>query len=106
VSGAPTEIRHRYRERFGIESSYRQMRQAKIYTCTRNPHLRLVFVAVALLLRNLWIWIHETLLADGRGDNQTIRLERLRFKQLLDWIACTTVALLHDGSTPCVIIDD
>ncbi len=106
VSGTPLEIRERYRRRFGIESSYRQMRQAKIYTCTHDPHLRLVFVAVALLLRNLWVWIHETLLADGRGDNQTIRLDRLRFKRLLDWIAGTVVALLHDGSTPCVIIED
>lgn len=105
VSGSPTDVRERYRKRFGIESSYRQMRQAKIYTCTRDPHLRLVFVAVALLLRNLWVWIHETLLAEGRGDSQTIRLERLRFKRLLDWIACSVVAQLHDGSTPCVTID-
>jgi hypothetical protein len=105
VSGMPTEIRHRYRLRFGIESSYRQMRQAKIYTCTRDPHLRLVFVAVALLLRNLWVWIHETLLADGRGEGLTVRLARLRFKRLLDWIACTVVTLLHDGSTPCVTLD-
>jgi len=102
VRGTPQEIRHRYRTRFAIESSYRQLRQAKIYTCTRDPHLRLVFVAVALLLRNLWVWIHETLLADGRGDHLTLHLERLRFKRLLDWIACTTTDLLHDGTTPCV----
>ena len=106
VHGSPTDVRHRYRKRFGIESSYRQLRQAKIYTCTRDPHLRLVFVAVALMLRNLWVWIHETLLADGRGDSLTVRLERLRFKRLLDWIACTVVALLHDGSTPYVALDD
>jgi Transposase DDE domain len=102
VHGTPQEIRHRYRTRFAIESSYRQLRQAKIYTCTRDPHLRLVFVAVALLLRNLWVWIHETLLAEGRGDHLTLHLERLRFKRLLDWIACTTTDLFHDGSTPCV----
>jgi hypothetical protein len=106
VSGSPTEIREGYRKRFGIESSYRQMRQAKIYTCTRDPHLRLVFVAVALLLRNLWVWIHEAFLAEGRGDSQTIRLDRLRFKRLLDWIACHVVTLLHDGSTPCVKIQE
>lgn len=106
VQGSPTEIRDRYRTRFAIESSYRQLRQAKIYTCTRDPHLRLVFVAVALLLRNLWVWIHETLLAEGRGDSLALRLERLRFKRLLDWIACTVVALLHDGSTPYVNLDD
>jgi hypothetical protein len=102
VHGSPTEIRERYRKRFGIESSYRQMRQARIYTCTRNPRLRLVFVAVALLLRNLWVWIHATLLAEGRGEQLTLHLERLRFKRLLDWIAQAVVSILHDGSTPYI----
>jgi len=106
VKGAPTEIRDRYRERFGIESSYRQARQAKIYTCTRHPHLRLVFMAVALILRNLWVWIHATMIAEGRGQSLTLRLPLLRFKQMLEWIAHAVVALLHDGSTPCVVFDD
>ena len=105
VGGSPTDIRHRYRTRFGIESSYRQMRQARIYTCTRNPHLRLVFVAVALVLRNLWVWIHATILAEGRGESLTLRLAALRFKRLLEWIAVSVVALLHDGSTFCAEID-
>jgi len=106
MNGAPTEIRERYRTRFGIETSYRQMRQARIYTCTRDPHLRLVFLTIGLLLRNLWVWIHETLLADGSGPALTLHLERLRFKRLLDWIACTVVALLHDGSTPYITLDE
>ena len=105
VSGNPTDIRQRYRKRFGIESSYRQIRQARIYTCTRDPHRRLVFIAVALLLRNLWVWIHETILAEGRGVARTLRLEILRFKRLLDWIAAAVVTLLHDGSTPCAEFD-
>ena len=106
VSGSPTEIRKRYRKRFGIESSYRQMRQARIYTCTRDPHLRLLFVAVALMLRNLWVWIHATMLAEGRGERCTLRLPLLRFKRMLEWIAHTVVALLHDGSTPCVVLNE
>ena len=87
ITGSPTEIRERYRKRFGIETSYRQLRQARIYTCVRDPHLRLLFVAVALILRSLWIWVHETYLAEGGGDAKTFRLERLRFKRLLDWLA-------------------
>jgi hypothetical protein len=105
VSGAPTEIRERYRKRFGIETSYRQMRQARIYTCTRNPRLRLLFVAVALILRNIWVWIHHTRLADGGTDNPTLRLERLRFKRLLDWLVQHVVRQLHDGSTPYVLFE-
>jgi hypothetical protein len=106
VRGSPTEIRERYRKRFGIESSFRQLRQARIYTCTNNPHLRLVFVAVALMLRNMWVWIHETHLAEGHGEELTLHLERLRFKRMLDWIAQTVVALLHDGSMPCTVLNE
>jgi hypothetical protein len=102
VKGSSTEIRELYRKRFGIETSYRQMRQARIYTCTRDPHLRLVFVAVALILRNLWVWIHQTRLAEGSHDNPTMHLERLRFKRMLDWIVHQVATQLHDGSMPYV----
>lgn len=105
VNGAPREIRDRYRTRFGIETSYRQMRQARVYTCTRDPRLRLVFVAVALMLRNLWVWIHEMFLAETAGLGMTLHLEQLRFKRLLDWIVVAVVTLLHDGTMPYVQID-
>jgi len=101
----PTVIRDRYRTRFGIETSFRQMRQARIYTCTQDPHLRLVFIAIALLLRNLWVWIHETFLADGHGLAMTLNLHRLRFKRLLEWIASASTSELHDGTTPYVATD-
>ena len=104
VHGSPTEIRERYRKRFGIETSFRQMRQARIYTCTRSPRLRLFFMAIALLLRNVWVWIHQTRLAEGNGEKIILHLECLRFKRMLDWIVHEIVALLHDGSTPCVVL--
>jgi hypothetical protein len=100
VHGSPTEIRQRYRKRFGIETSFRQLRQARIYTCTRQPRLRLLFIAVALVLRNLWVWIHHMLLAEGNRNNRTLHLERLRFKRMLDWIIHEIHRLLHDASTP------
>lgn len=102
VYGKPTVIREHYRLRFGIETSFRQMRQARIYTCTRDPRLRLFFLAVALILRNLWVWIHQTRLAEGAGEDLTLHLELLRFKRMLDWIVYEVVALFHDGSRPCV----
>jgi Transposase DDE domain len=102
VYACPTVIREHYRLRFGIETSFRQMRQARIYTCTRSPRLRLFFLALALILRNLWVWLHQTRLAEGSGDDLTLHLERLRFKRMLDWIVHEVVALFHDGSIPCV----
>lgn len=100
VHGSPTEIRESYRQRFGIETSFRQLRQARIYTCTRQPRLRLLFIAVALVLRNLWVWIHQMFLAEGDRNNRTLHLERLRFKRLLDWIVHELQRILHDGSRP------
>jgi hypothetical protein len=103
VHGSPTEIRELYRLRFGSETSFRQMRQARIYTCTRNPRLRLFFLAVALILRNLWVWIHHICLAEGSDARLALHLELLRFKRMLEWIVREIVALFHDGSIPCVI---
>ena len=60
------EIRELYRKRFSIETTYRQMNEARIKTCTRDPRLRLLFVAIALVLRNVWVWIHFQL-AKGRN---------------------------------------
>lgn len=102
VSGSPKEIRDLYRTRFGIETSYRQWRQARIFTCTRDPHLRLLFVVIGLLLRNVWVWIHDTILAEGSGETMTLHLEKLRFRRMLDWIAQQVVLQLHDGSSPYV----
>jgi hypothetical protein len=105
VRGAPRAIYRRYRTRFGIETSYRQARQARIHTCTRDPRVRLVFVAVALLLRNLWVWVHAEVLTRGGAPGQAAQLGRLRFRQLLDWVARAMAALMHDGSIPCIVVD-
>ncbi len=43
-------VREEYRRRFAIETSYRQMNQARIRTCARDPALRILLVAIALIL--------------------------------------------------------
>lgn len=98
VRGAGTQIRELYRRRFGIESSYRQLGLARIRTCTTDPVLRLFFVLVALVLRNVWVWLHFTYFAKHRGGDLKLRLECLRFRRMLNWIAHVITNLLHDGS--------
>ncbi|HLJ11943.1 MAG TPA: transposase [Planctomycetaceae bacterium] len=98
VGGAPLEIREPYRKRFGIEASYRQLGQARIRTCTDDPVLRLFFVLVALVLRNVWVWLHFTYFAERGGPERTMHLERLRFRRMLNWIAQVVATELHDGS--------
>ena len=87
VRMTPAAVYRTYRLRFGIETSYRQMHQARIRTTTRKPALRLLFVGVALLLRNLWAWLHWLALASRRRGPRRLRLDRLRFRTLLLWLA-------------------
>jgi len=44
-----------YRQRFGIEASYRQMNQVRARTTSRNPVIRLLLVGLAFILFNLYI---------------------------------------------------
>jgi len=53
VRSTPATVRRVYRLRFGIETSYRQMNQCRIRTTTRNPALRLLFVAVRIAVAEL-----------------------------------------------------
>jgi hypothetical protein len=51
----PHQVFERYRQRFGIEASYRQMNQVRARTASRNPVLRLLLVGLAFVLFNLYI---------------------------------------------------
>jgi len=83
---SPDSVFATYRLRFGIESSYRQMHEGRIRTTTRRPVIRLLYVGIALVLRNLWVWLHYTILAMPRRGGRVILLERLRWETLLLWL--------------------
>ncbi len=52
---SPQQVHARYRSRFGIESSYRSMRQLRVRSNSRNPAMRFLFMALGLILVNVWI---------------------------------------------------
>jgi Transposase DDE domain len=80
---SPRRVYEVYRLRFGIETSYRQLGEAKPKTCTRSPQVRLFLIGVALLLRNVWVWLHHEVLSSPRRGRRRYNWERLRFKMLL-----------------------
>ena len=82
-----TALYQTYRLRFGIETSYRQLNEARIKTTTRAPALRLLFVAIALILRNAWVWVHHQLLATPCRGGRKLNLGLLPFKTPLLWLA-------------------
>jgi putative transposase len=80
-------VKETYRQRFAIETTYRQLHQARIRTSTRDPVRRLLFVGIALILRNVWVWLHQIILARPRRGSREIRLDLLRFRRMLQWVA-------------------
>jgi Transposase DDE domain len=79
-------VKETYRSRFAIETTYRQLGQARIRTCTRDPLLRLLYVAVALILRNVWVWLHWEVLATRRRGGRRVDTNRLPFRAMLLWL--------------------
>jgi len=78
----PQQIAGFYRRRFGIESSYRLMERVRIRTTSRNPALRFLFMALALVLLNVRIILQWTFLRiSGPGPRrvapQLFRLDRM-----------------------------
>src|SRR5205823_14332625 len=79
-------VKETYRSRFAIATTYRQLGQARIRTCTRDPLLRLLYVAVALILRNVWVWLHWQVLATRRRGYRRVDLGRMSFRRMLLWL--------------------
>jgi hypothetical protein len=92
--GSSRWVADTYRQRFGIETSYRQLNEARIKTCTRDPRVRFFFIALALILRNVWVWLHWEVLSSPRRGRRQIRLERLRFKAMLLWLLHVSESIL------------
>lgn len=84
--GSSNWVAETYRQRFGIETSYRQLHQARIKTTSRSPLVRLLSVGVALIVRNVWVWLHDQVLATWRRGGRQINPGRLRFPTLLLWL--------------------
>jgi putative transposase len=62
----PIQVRDGYRRRFGVETSYRLMNQVRARTASQDPNRRLLYVALAFLLVNLWTYLKWRYLRRGQ----------------------------------------
>jgi putative transposase len=85
-----------YRSRFGIESSYRQSREARIMTTSRKPWFRFLRFGLSMVLRNLWIEIRWFLAEPKRGRaGRKVSNVLLPFPMFLRWIVSAVWKLFH-----------
>jgi putative transposase len=81
LSWSAKKVAQRYRRRFGIESTYRQLNPLRARTASRNPALRFFLLGLGFLLLNIWVllrWLTTRLIARGpaRWDEDAFRLFR------------------------------
>jgi len=64
-----------YTHRFGIESSYRLMNQARAMTSSRDAARRLLLVGIAFMLVNLWVYLKwfAVIVSRRRGTHFEVR---------------------------------
>jgi putative transposase len=96
----PCQVMAVYRRRFRIETSYRQLGEGLAATCSTRAVYRLLVVAVALVLRNVWVWLHGHYLAERTATGRRVRLGRLRLRELAEWLMLGLNRLLHIRPTP------
>jgi putative transposase len=103
----PAQVFELYRQRFGIESSYRQMNQVRARTSTRNPVIRLLLVGLAFVLFNLYISLRQNLSSALKQPLQMpkrfwLSLRRLAFllSRAIERLYGTTQVVQHQPCFP------
>lgn len=82
----PAQVYRKYRRRFGVECSYRLLRQARARTTSQNAALRFFLLSLALLMQNVWVKLRWSLTRrPGKGRHPLIPtlLRFDRFRRLL-----------------------
>lgn len=82
LSLRPDQIHHHYQTRFGIETSYRSMRNVHATTTSRNAAVRFFLITLAFVLVNLWITLRWRLCQIPRKGGRLIDEKRLELQRL------------------------
>ena len=89
VYGVKTKLRsihNHYRKRFGIEASYRMKNICLIKTTTKNPAIRLLFIAIAFLLVNLWAYILWDRVSSRQKGGRIVYAKLFPLKRMLAFL--------------------
>jgi putative transposase len=84
VTVALHQLHQHYRDRFGIEASYRIKNQCRIRTTSKNPVTRLLFVALAFILVNLWVYLLWCFVSRPRRGGRVVYRELFSLKTMLE----------------------
>ncbi|WP_222912727.1 ISH3 family transposase [Natrinema sp. SYSU A 869] len=81
----PKDVEALYQKRSAIETAFRTMHEARARTSTTDPVVRLLFVLVSFLLRNLWVIVRWGVLATPQRGGRALPVW-FRFEVFREWI--------------------
>jgi len=87
VKVAPHQIHHHYRERFGIETSYRIKNYCRIFTTNKHPNVRLLFVSLAFIIVNLWVFLLWCFVSHSRRGGRIVYRQLFGLKTMLEFLS-------------------
>jgi putative transposase len=82
----PNSVRKLYRKRFGIETSYRCMRQVRAWTTSRNGALRFLLISLGFILVNLWVELRHRFCQLKRRGRRIIDTKRFELQRLVTFL--------------------
>jgi len=82
----PKSVRKLYRKRFGIETSYRCMRQVRAWTTSRNGALRFLLMSLAFILVNLWVELRHRFCQLKQRGRRKIDTKRFELQRLVSFL--------------------
>lgn len=86
VKVALHQLHHHYKHRFGIETSYRIKNHCRIRTTSKNPVTRFLFVALAFILVNLWVYLLWHFVSQTQRGGRVVYRALFSLKTLLEFL--------------------
>jgi len=87
VTVALNQLHQHYKDRFGIETSYRIKNDCRIRTTSKNPVVRLLFVALAFILVNLWVYLLWFFVSRTQRGGRVVYRELFSLKTMLEFLS-------------------
>lgn len=81
------QLHHHYKDRFGIETSYRIKNQCRIRTTSKNPVTRLLFLVLAFILVNLWVYLLWYWVSRTQRGGRIVYRELFSLKTMLEFLS-------------------
>ena len=79
-------IQKAYRKRFGIETSYRLKNQCRIRTTSKNPAARFLFMGIAYIIKDIWVWLIWTYVSCPRKGGRMLFHNLFPLKLMLTFL--------------------